>query len=73
MKKLLIALAVSILLGGNVMAKPLVVYFSSTGTTKGVAEKIAKSEKCDIVEIIAEKPYTDADLNWHDKKIAYIG
>ena len=68
MKKLLITLTASIFLGGNVMAKSLVVYFSATGTTKGVAEKIAKAEKCDIVEIIASQPYTDADLNWHDKK-----
>lgn len=46
--------------------KILVVYFSATGTTKGVAEKIAKVTNADIYEIKAAQTYTDADLNWHD-------
>ena len=44
----------------------LVVYFSATGTTRGVAEKIADIEDADLYEILAAKPYTDADLNWSD-------
>ncbi len=44
----------------------LVVYFSATGTTKGVAEKIADGVNADIYEITPETPYTDADLNYHD-------
>lgn len=44
----------------------LVVYFSATGTTKGVAEKLADVTGADIYEIIPAEPYTEADLNWHD-------
>ena len=46
----------------------LVVYFSATGTTKGVAEKLAEGLSADLYEIIPEEPYTDADLNWNDRK-----
>ena len=46
--------------------KVLVVYFSATGTTKGVAEKIAKIENADLYEIKAAQEYTSADLDWHD-------
>ena len=45
----------------------LVVYFSATGTTKGVAEKIAAITDADIYEIVPAEPYSDADLDWHDK------
>ena len=45
----------------------LVVYFSATGTTKGVAEKIAAITSADTYEIIAAEPYSDADLNWNDR------
>lgn len=44
----------------------LVVYFSATGTTKGVAEKIASVTGADTYEIKAAQEYTDADLDWHD-------
>lgn len=44
----------------------LVVYFSATGTTKGVAEKIASITDGDLYEIKASQVYTDADLNWND-------
>ncbi len=46
--------------------KVLVVYFSATGTTKGVAEKIAKLSGADLYEIVPAEPYSDADLNWND-------
>ena len=46
----------------------LVVYFSATGTTKGVAEKLAEGLSADLYEIVPEDPYTDADLNYNDRK-----
>lgn len=47
--------------------KNLVAYFSATGTTKALAEKLAKVAGADIFEIEPKIPYTDADLNWMDK------
>ena len=44
----------------------LVAYFSATGTTKGVAQNLAKTTGADLYEIKPMKPYTSADLNWHD-------
>lgn len=46
--------------------KILVAYFSTTNTTKGVAEQIADSLSANLYEIIPEQPYTDADLDYHD-------
>ena len=48
------------------MAKTLVLYYSATGTTKAVAEKIAQQLDADLTEIHPAQAYTDADLNWHD-------
>lgn len=45
--------------------KSLVVYFSATGTTKKVAEKLAKVTKADLYRIRPAKPYTAADLNYN--------
>ena len=47
-------------------SKTLVVYFSATGTTKGVAEQIAAVTGADIYEILAAQPYSEADLNYND-------
>ncbi len=44
----------------------LVVYFSATGTTKGIAEKIASVTGGDLYEITAAEEYTEADLNYND-------
>ena len=46
----------------------LVAYFSATGTTKGVAEKLAEGLSADLYEIVPEEPYTDADLNYNDRQ-----
>ena len=48
--------------------KTLVAYFSATGVTKGVAEKLAEVAGADLHEIKPEQPYTDADLDWHNKQ-----
>ena len=44
----------------------LVAYFSATGTTKGVAERIATVTGGDLYEILASEPYTADDLNYND-------
>lgn len=46
--------------------KILVVYFSATGNTKSVAEKLATAINADLFEIVPEQPYTSADLNWQN-------
>lgn len=50
------------------MSKVLVAYFSASGVTKKVAEKLAKAAGADLFEIVPEQIYTNADLNWMDKK-----
>lgn len=44
----------------------LVVYFSATGNTRAVAEKIASMTGADIYEIRAAQEYTETDLDWND-------
>ena len=48
--------------------KSLVTYFSASGVTKKVAEKLAEAAGADLFEIKPEVAYTEADLNWMDKK-----
>lgn len=50
------------------MSKILVAYFSASGVTEKAAEKLAKAANADLFEIKPVRPYTDADLNWMDKK-----
>ena len=52
----------------NNTVKSLIVCFSATGKTKGVAQRLATAIGAEFVEIVPEKPYTAADLNWRDKK-----
>ena len=49
------------------MSIVLVAYFSATGTTAKVAQKMAEAIGADLFEIKPEKPYTSADLNWQNK------
>lgn len=44
--------------------KTLVVYYSATGTTEGVAQTIADTTGGDLFEIQPVEPYTDDDLDW---------
>ena len=46
--------------------KSLVAYFSASGVTKSVAERLAKAAGADIFEIEPLQPYTKEDLNWMD-------
>jgi flavodoxin len=46
----------------------LVAYFSCTGTTKGVAEKLAAVTGGTLYAITPSQPYTSADLNYNDSK-----
>ena len=48
--------------------KILVAYFSATGTTKKVAEEIAKEVNGTLFEIEPETPYSEADLDWKNKE-----
>ena len=68
MKKLILTL----LLGGFIMtglsAKTAFVYFSATGTTERMAKNAAEAMGADILEIQPVHKYTEADLDWHNKK-----
>ncbi|MBR1738248.1 MAG: hypothetical protein IJ736_14775 [Firmicutes bacterium] len=46
--------------------KTLVVYFSVTGNTDNVANKIAAKTNADIYKIEAKEPYTDEDINYNN-------
>lgn len=51
------------------IGKSLVVYFSATGHTKALAEKLAKTTGSDLFEIVPEQAYTNEDLDYNNKKI----
>lgn len=44
----------------------MVIYFSVTGHTEGVAETIAQITGADTYKIEAAEPYTDADIDYND-------
>ncbi len=50
------------------MGKALTAYFSASGVTKKVAERLAKETGAELFRIEPEIPYTDEDLDWQDKK-----
>lgn len=81
MSKLLLALLAAVGVAGATCAqqkqnmnneqpkeKILVAYFSATGTTARAAEKLADVTGGELYAITPAKPYTSADLGWHDKQ-----
>ena len=44
----------------------LVAYYSATGNTRAVAERLADDLGADLFEVEPEEPYTDDDLNFND-------
>ncbi|MBR0107889.1 MAG: flavodoxin [Pyramidobacter sp.] len=50
------------------MSKALVAYFSASGVTAKLAKRLAEAVGADVAEIVPEKPYTSADLDWTNKK-----
>lgn len=49
------------------MSKKLVAYFSASGVTAKVAERLSDSIGADLHEITPKVRYTDADLDWRDR------
>ena len=49
------------------MRKTVVAYFSASGVTRAAAEQLAAAAQADLYEILPEKPYTPADLDWTNK------
>ena len=50
------------------MSKALVAYFSASGVTAKLAKRLAEAVGADAAEIVPEKMYTSADLDWTNKK-----
>lgn len=50
------------------MSRKLVAYFSASGVTKALAQRLAAGTGADLYEIVPAQPYTDADLDWTNKK-----
>ena len=50
------------------MSRKLVAYFSASGVTAKVAERLADTIDADIFEIQPAVPYTEADLDWRNKE-----
>ena len=68
MKKLILTLLLGGLMMTGLSAKTAFVYFSATGTTERMAKNAAQAMGADILEIQPVYKYTDADLDWHNKK-----
>lgn len=50
------------------MSKCLVAYFSASGVTARLAKTLASAIGAELFEIVPETPYTDADLDWMNKR-----
>ena len=72
-KAIALLMILCLLLGVGALAEDaahsdtLVIYFSCTGTTKGVAERLASVTGADLYEIVPAVPYTEEDLNYNDR------
>ena len=51
---------------GSGTGKTLIVYYSATGNTRGVAKKLAENLNANRFEIVRSKAHTDDDLDWND-------
>ena len=51
----------------SILSSVLIAYFSATGTTANVAQKLESALDAPIYEIQPAQPYTDADLDWNDE------
>ena len=49
------------------MGQVLVAYFSASGVTRKLAERLAEVAAADVYEIVPETLYSKADLNWMDR------
>ena len=52
----------------QIESKPLVVYFSATGTTAKAARMIAEVTGGTLYEIVPQQAYTSDDLDWNDRQ-----
>ena len=50
------------------MSNVLIAYFSASGVTKRLAERLANLGGADLFEIVPKIPYTKPDLNWLNRK-----
>lgn len=50
------------------MTNKLVAYFSATATTEKAAKNLAAAIDADLFEIEPAQRYSDANLNWNDKR-----
>lgn len=53
-------------MGGIIMSKSLVAYFSASGVTENLAKRIAKRAGADLFAIKPEVPYSNDDVNWRN-------
>ena len=68
MKKFILSILIGAFVMTGATARTAFVYFSATGTTEKMAKDAAAAMGADIFEIQPVHKYTNADLNWHDKK-----
>jgi hypothetical protein len=52
--------------------RTLVIYFSVSGNTAEVARALAQVTDADLFEIVPERPYTAADVNWKNPLACFL-